>query len=434
MKILLIHPQHRIHRRESGMYPWFLRYAPLTMPTLAALVPESLGACVRVIDEMVETYDHRWNPDLVGITAITSTSARAYELADHYRRKGAAVVLGGVHPTLMTEEAAGFADAVVRGRAEISWPRLLHDFCERRLRPIYEEPEGIQPFSLPERRHIRQRKYAMPNTVEMSRGCPHCCEFCVTRSVESRYTPKDPVLLIREIKNLPGRFFTFLDPNIAGDPQHASDVFRLLAPLKKYWGGCASFDIMKQPDLLDMMIRAGCRGLLIGFESIDQQTLDAVEKPFNRVELFSDAIGLLQRSRVMVQGNFMFGFDTDGPDVFDRTVHFVQESRISLPQFTLYTPFPGTPAFSRMEQAGRIRTRNWSHYNGHEAVFMPKLMSPDSLREGYLRAWSTCYRVGSIGKRMARQSMAVLPMALPANWAFRLFLGRLSTKNPGQRN
>ncbi|HAZ14036.1 MAG: hypothetical protein A2X86_17140 [Bdellovibrionales bacterium GWA2_49_15] len=426
MKILLVHTQHAIQRFGTGMYQKYLRYAPLTMPTLAALVPAELHAEVRVIDEMVEEVDLNWNPDLVGITAISSASPRAYEIARHFKNKGATIVMGGVHATLMTEEALEHVDVVVKGYAEEVWPQILHDFKNGCLKRVYEMREYNSALSVsPARQFIRRSRYIACNTVEMSLGCNRKCDFCVAHRFHQKFHAKDVAQVIQEIKAMPGKMVTFLDPNVAGDAQYAREFFTEFKKLKKMWVGCVTIDIINRPELMDLMVESGAKGFLIGFESLDQEALDAANKGFSRVNDYQKAIKEFHRRGIVVQGSFVFGFDTDDLNTCQNTLDFVIKAKIDLPQFTIYTPFPGTEAFLRLEKEGRILTRDWSRYNGHEVVFMPKNMTPEQLKAGVDNVWKTTYSYSSILKRLSDPPYLIKPIIFLSNLNFRWFMKRV---------
>lgn len=425
LRILLIHAQHAIQRHGVGHYKKYLRYAPLTMPTLAAMVPSDVPATVRVLDEMVETVDLNAEADLVGLTGITSASTRVYELAAHFRARGAKVVMGGVHATLMTEEALQHVDAVVRGHAEESWPQLLRDVRDGKLQRVYDTLSPATLMVSPDRRLLKRSEYVASNTVEMSRGCNKRCDFCVAHRFNPTYQTREMGRVMDEIRALPGKLVTFLDPNLIGDVRHAREFFRELAKLKRYWVGCVSIDVVRHPELLEEMVRSGAKGFLIGFESLDQEALNGANKAFSHPEDYLDAIRLFHKLGVMVQGSFVFGFDTDTREVFDRTVDFVLRAQIDLPQFTLLTPFPGTALYSRVDGEGRILTRDWSRYNGHIAVFQPKHMSPAELEEGVRGVWRRVYSYGGIARRLFGPPWILKPAALFSNLNFRRFMRKV---------
>lgn len=427
IRILLVHPQHAIQRFGTGVYKKHLRYAPITMPTLAALVPPDVRAEVRVIDEMVEELDLNLEADLVGLTSISSASTRAYEIAANFKAKGATVVLGGVHATLMTDEALEHVDTVVRGYAEHTWPQLLRDFRDGKLKRVYDPPEADAAALMvsPDRSYIKRSGYIASNTVEMSRGCNKRCDFCVSHRLHPAYVTKDIGEVIEEIRQMPGKLLTFLDPNLIGNIAHAREFFKELKKLRRYWAGCVSIDVMNHPDLLDLMVDSGAKGFLIGFESLNQATLDSVNKSFSHPDDYEKAIKEIHRRGIMVQGSFVFGFDTDGPDVFEKTVDFVIRARVDLPQYTAYTPFPGTAVYDRMEAEDRILTRDWSKYNGHDVVFQPKQMTVAQLDEGLRYAWDRTYSLSSIFRRLLARPLLLKPVALLSNLNFRRFMKRV---------
>ena len=427
MKILLIHPQNYLQRHSTGIYGRSLRYAPLTMPTLKALVPDDIKADVRIVDEMVEELDLDTPADLVGITAITGTARRAYHIADHYRSRGVPVVLGGVHPTLLTDESLQHADAVVRGYAERTWPRLLRDFASGRLQKIYEDNEPFDPGLIvsPDRSTIHPRDYIGWGTVEMSRGCSNTCEFCISHRFHATYICRPIGQVIDEIRNLKSKVVFFLDPNLIGDREHAKSFFRELAKLKKWWMGCASLDVADDPELLDLMAESGCKGLLMGFESVRNEALVSSGKEKNIGRKYTDVVKVLHDHGILVQACFVFGFDTDDPSVFRESSDYIVRAGFDLPQVSIYTPFPGTPVFDRMDREGRILTRNWSLYNGQNVVFRPKNMTPEELEEGVDSVRKKVYAWSSLARRLFTKPLWVKPLIFLSYLKFRFYQYRI---------
>lgn len=423
MKILLIHPQNYLQRCSTGIYGRSLRYAPLTMPTLKALVPAELGAQVQIVDEMVAEVDFSVTADLVGITAITGTATRAYEIADRFRAAGATVVLGGVHPTLRTEESLGHADAVVKGYAERTWPRLLRDFAAGKLQRVYEDHEPFDPALIipPDRSSIDRRDYLGWGTVEMSRGCSNLCDFCISHRFHPAYICRPIGDVIAEIKALPSKLIFFLDPNLIGDHQHAKAFFCELAKLKKWWVGCASLDIVDDPELLALAARSGCRGLLMGFESVRPETLAAAGKSRNIGKVYAEVVDTLHAHGILVQACFVFGFDSDDAAVFPEAAEYIRHAKFDLPQISIYTPFPGTRVFERMEQDGRILTRDWELYNGQNVVFQPKLLTPQALETGTDLVRKAAYSWGALARRMLTRPLWVKPLVVMSYLGFRYY-------------
>lgn len=428
MRILLIHPQNYLQRHETGIYGRSLRYAPLTMPTLKALVPPDLNTDVRIVDEMVEDLDFGIAADLVGITAITGTANRAYEIADRFRSMGSAVVLGGVHPTLRTEESLAHADAVVRGYAERSWPLLLQDFAAGRMKRVYEDTKPFDPALIksPDRSAIHRRDYIGWGTVEMSRGCPNNCDFCISHRFHPNYICRRIEDVITEVKTLESKVVFFLDPNLIGDKQHAKAFFAELAKLKKWWVGCASLDIVDDPELLSLIAKSGCRGLLMGFESVRQDALKSSHKTKNIGKQYREVIDILHQHGILVQACFVFGFDTDDASVFDEAADYIAEAKFDLPQISIYTPFPGTPLFEQLEKEGRILTRNWSLYNGQHVVFQPLKMSAEELARGTDLVRKRAYSWSVLAKRLFVRPLWVKPLVFLSYLGFRFYQYRIA--------
>ncbi len=428
MKILLIHPQNYLQRHATGIYGRSLRYAPLTMPTLKALIPPELETEVRIVDEMVEDLDFNTSADLVGITAITGTANRAFAIADRFRAKGVTVVLGGVHPTLRTEESLLHADAVVKGYAERSWPALLRDFAAGRLEKVYEDTEPFDPSLIvaPDRSLIHRRDYLGWCTVEMSRGCSNKCDFCISHRFHPNYICRRIEDVISEVKSLRSKIVFFLDPNLIGDKGHAKAFFTELAKLNKWWVGCASLDIVDDPELLSLMTKSGCRGLLMGFESVRQEALESSHKTKNIGKQYSDVVDILHDHGILVQACFVFGFDTDDPTVFEEASEYIINAKFDLPQISIYTPFPGTPVFDRLEKEGRIITRNWSLYNGQNVVFRPMNMTAEQLAQGTDLVRKGAYSWGALSKRLFVKPLWVKPLVLLSYLGFRFYQYRIA--------
>jgi radical SAM superfamily enzyme YgiQ (UPF0313 family) len=404
-----------MHRFETGIYGRSLRYAPLTMPTLATLVPPELKATVRYTDEMVEPVDFGASADLVALTGITGTIQRAYEIADRFRARGATVVIGGVHASTLPDEAADHADTVVTGYAEERWPELLLDFAAGRLKPRYHDDRAPARIVRPDRRILRRAAYLQSGTVELTRGCGNRCEYCASRALFPHVVRRDPDDVLDEIAAMPDKMISFLDPNLANDVDYAQAFFERFRHLRKWWMGCATVDVVDHPGLLDAMVASGCKGLLIGFESVDQRALDGCGKTFNHVARYRDVVRALHRRGVLVQGTFVLGFDTDTRDVFQRTADAVRDLRIDYVHHTLYTPFPGTDAHRRLEAEGRITTRDWSRYTGRNVVFRPLGMTARELQDGFAALWRATTRPSATLHRISAAPWPWRPVVLLSN-------------------
>lgn len=401
MKIALISPAGAMHR-YNGLFSKNLHYAPMTLTLLAALVPEELGAEILLYDESAEAIPLDLDADLVGVTCITGTSARVYKFADYYRRRGAVVVLGGPHPSLVPEDAKRHADSVVVGLGDESWPQLLRDFASGTLREFYyARPDACIAGRPPLRRDLlKKQRYITLNTVEAIRGCHLNCSFCAyPKAFGHRVIPRPVDDIIAEIKSLKGKPVVFPDVNLLSDQAFAKKLFTAMIPLKKWWFGLTTSDVAFDDELLRLFEKSGCVGLLIGFESINQGSQKEMRKGFNRVEGYKSLMQKLHSHGIMVMGCFAFGSDEDGPDVFSKTVRMADEIKIDLPRYAIFTPFPQTDYYRQLEEENRITERDFAIYDVEHCVFSPKNMTKEALEAGVGRAWLESYSLKSILRR-----------------------------------
>lgn len=403
LKITLIMPQSEMYRKR-GIFSKALRYAPLTLTTLAALIPEELNADIRILDEGVEELDlAAIDADLVGITCITPNAPRVYAISRQLRERGITVVLGGVHPTLVPDEAQGHADAIVLGYAEQSWPQLLCDFAAHRMQKRYTEGRDYRFANVPEPRRdlLKKEGYITLNTVQAVRGCPYKCNFCVVPVAWPGYLHRPVKEVVREIEHLEGDSFLFLDLSPVENPIYIKQLYRELIPLKKRWGGLATIRIASDREMLKLAAQSGCGGLLIGFESVSPTTIKQMKKGFNRPDQYSEAAKMLHDHGIAINGCFVFGLDGDDKDVFQRTVEFVNRASIDLPRFSVATPFPGTALYHQLNAEGRIIQKDWTYYGGQNVVFQPRNMTVEELQSGIQWAWRQVYSFPSIIRRVA---------------------------------
>jgi radical SAM superfamily enzyme YgiQ (UPF0313 family) len=427
MRIVLISPKGPLYRRRGGVFKQTLRYMPLTLPTLAALVPNDLDAEVVCIDEAIEEIDPGLRADLVGMTVITGNAPRAYELSASFRRRGVPVVLGGPHVTLVPDDAQPHADSIVVGYAEEEWPRLLGDFVRGSLERRYTQSPRLDLASrpLPDRRVLPRRKYLTADVFEATRGCIHNCDFCVVPSAWGRKPLHKPIGdVVEDIRRRRARRAIFVDLNLIADRGYAARLFEALIPLRVKWYGLTTTLLCDDLPLLDLAARSGCRGLLMGLESISTPSLRGSGKGFNDPGRYAEVVRLLHDRGIALQGCFVFGMDQDTPDVFMRTARFAVDSGVDLPRFATVTPFPGTDLYRRLEREGRILTRNWELYDGQHVVFRPARMSVEQLQQGTEAAWKYAYSWRSIASRL-RGSPAAWPIALASNWGYRYYAYRL---------
>jgi radical SAM superfamily enzyme YgiQ (UPF0313 family) len=403
-KLLLISPffsdQVKKPTERAFLFP------SLNLPIVASVTPEDYD--VKLLDENVEQVNYDDSPDLVGITSMTAQAPRAYEIADEWRRRGVRVVLGGIHPTAVPDEAAEHADAVVIGEVEGVWKQLLEDHETDRLKKFYGSNGTLSLEDLPPPRLdlLDPDRYIMTNITQIFRGCPFNCRFCsVTKFFGNTYRYKPVEDIVSEVKRRVGasiksRFFGFLDDNVGGLPRYSKELFKRLIPYDIMWLSQASLTIARDRELLKIFEKSGCKGLFIGLESVSQNALKESNKTFLKVSQFKEALKIIHDHGISVEGAFIFGFDDDDPGVFERTVEFADRVGIDAAQFGILTPFPGTSLSDKLTEEKRIFSRNWADYTIGHVVFEPKQMSPEKLQEGTDWAWREFYSLRRISRRM----------------------------------
>lgn len=398
MQIELIAPASE----DSAMLP------RLGLGVLAALTPREDE--VVYSDDLVRPFDLARDVkdvDLVGISVDSKTARRAYDIAAAYRRRGVKVVLGGIHATAVPDEAAEHADAVVVGEAEDAWPRLLEDFkrgrLERRYSPALPDLAG-RPA--PRRDLFRSRRYVPFQVVQTMRGCPYPCEFCsvsTANGTSMRFRPAGEVLA--ELGTL-GRFVMFADDNVMIHRAYSKDLFSRMVPLQKHWVGQCSLAAVGRIENVELMSKSGCKALFIGFESIDDETVRATGKRQNRPSRYREVMQMLHEHGISTWGSFVFGFDTDDADVFDRTVEAAIDMQLTMASFAVLTPYPATALYRRLLAEGRLTDPRWWLRRDHDAgspYYAPRRMTREQLREGWVRAWTRFYSPSSMWRRFTVQ-------------------------------
>lgn len=373
-------------------------FPPLGLATLAAYLREEDQVTLQ--DEHVEPLDLSDTPDLVVIQVYITSARRAYALADHYRAKGAFVALGGLHVTALPEEAAAHADAIFLGPGEDTWPSFLADFRARHPAKRYQSRDrtllGVPPLR---RDLIKRHLYLVPNSLVVSRGCPHVCDFCYKEAFfqggKSFYTLQVDAALA-EIARLPGRHLYFLDDHLLGNPRFASALFEGMRGMGRLWQAAGTVQSVLRPGLLEQAVASGLRSLFVGFETLNPTNLAEQHKYHNLHRDYQAAIRRLHDLGVMVNGSFVFGMDQDDETVFDRTVEWAIHQGIETATFHILTPYPTIALYERMAQQGRLLHRDWDRYDTRHVVYRPAKLTPEALEAGYWRAYRDFYRWGAI--------------------------------------
>ncbi|MBY0399558.1 B12-binding domain-containing radical SAM protein [Myxococcota bacterium] len=373
-------------------------FPPLGLATLAAHLEPDLEISLQ--DEHVERLDLEDEPDLVVIQVYITNAYRAYAIADHYRAKGAWVVLGGLHVTSLPDEAAPHADTIFLGPGDHTFAEFLRDFAEGAPRSRYVSSirtlEGIPPI----RRDLIERgRYLVPNSIVVTRGCPHHCTFCYKDAFfeggRSFYTQKVDDALA-EIDRLPGRHLYFLDDHLLGHPHFARRLFRGMRGMGRIFQAAATVDSILRDDLIEDAAAAGLRSLFVGFETLSSTNLEGTGKRQNLGRSYAAVVKRLESLGVMINGSFVFGLDGDDEDVFARTVDWAVESGITTATFHILTPYPGTALYTEMVARNRLVTTDWDLYDTRHVVYRPLGLSPERLRQGYEEAYESFYRWSSI--------------------------------------
>lgn len=430
MKVLLIMADASMHKF------WFwgklksAREAPLTLTTLAAIGSVVPGVDFQLVDESIDAVPLDWQGDLVAISVMTGTARRAYALAEHYRRRGLPVVLGGVHVGMLPEEAAMHADSIVIGMAEETWPQLLRDFQTGQMAARYQAKTGDTQWAagIPTPRWDLQRRsgYMMPYTVQLTRGCMHSCDFCSVPVIHKNFLRRPIADIVRDVKAVPTKRFAINDVSPFDDVAYAKELLTALIPLKKKWGGLATTRVTDDPELLDLLAQSGCQYLLLGFESARSKTLGGIYKGFNKPADYPTVMYKLHQAKIVVQGCFVFGFDEDDTQIFAETTEQVEQLKIDIPRYSIYTPYPGTRLFQRLQAEGRIISYDWGDYDTMHVVIQPKQMSPVELYEGFRWAYRQTFKWRTTMKRAWGGGMRA-PIILAGGVTYHKFARRIGS-------
>jgi radical SAM superfamily enzyme YgiQ (UPF0313 family) len=431
VRLTLVHPA--IGRKPGKAYIRSWQMEPLPIAALAGLTPADVE--IAFYDDRLEAIDFDRPADLVAIPVETYTAKRAYQIASEFRRRGVPVVMGGFHATLATEEVSRYADAVVVGEAEALWPQVIDDARHGTLQRIYRaEAQPCLSHVRYDRRLFAGKSYLPIKLVETGRGCKFPCEFCAIQSFFNRTARRRPISpVIDEITSLKKgtKMFFFVDDNFAADLAASAEMADALAPLGIRWITQMSINAAHDDALVARLARAGCAGVLIGFESLDEDVLRSMRKNFNRMKGgYTDALANLRRHNIRVYGTFVFGYGATRAEAFEETAQFAIDQKFYIAAFNHLTPFPGTPLYRRLEAEGRLIYDQWwldERYRYNDLPFRPEDGAPDDIRQGCLAARRKFYSWPSIVRRFAdplnRGDAVLARNFLPINYMHRAELG-----------
>ncbi len=376
-------------------------FPPLGLATLAAYLSPDDEAVIE--DEHVQKLTLDDAPELVVIQVYITNAYRAYRMADHYRARGAFVCLGGLHVTALPEEAAAHADAIFLGPGEQTFPRFLEDYRAGRPERVYASTAGRTLERVPPIRRdlIQRRRYLVPNSIVVTRGCPQHCDFCYKDAFfeggRGFYTQQVDDALA-EIDRLPGRHLYFLDDHLLGERRFAEALFAGMKGMGRVFQGAATVDSILRGDLIERAAEAGMRSIFVGFETLSEGNLRQSNKRQNLGRDYRAVADRLHGLGIMVNGSFVFGMDEDNEDVFQRTVDWAVERGITTATFHIMTPYPGTRLHARMVSEGRMVTRNWDLFDTRHVVYKPTRLTAEALKTGYDWAYKEFYRWGAIAR------------------------------------
>ena len=393
MKITLIAPVVNKDQKTKDV----IRFPMISLLYIAAMTPPAHELVI--IEEEVEEINFDMDCDLVAITCMTATAYRAYDIAAQFRKRGKPVVLGGIHPTVLPDEAKLHCDAVITGEAEPVWPQVLEDVENHRLQDFYQGgvAADLDEYPLPRRDLIQYTSPLRLEPIVTSRGCPYSCSFCSVWKFfgrKIRHVSVDRV--VQDIANAKTRRFMFLDDNIVGNPAYATELFNAIKPLGIEWVGQASISFARNEELLKLAADSGCRGLFFGVESVSEEKIKRMSKSLRSQAETIDAIKRIMGRGIIFHASLVFGFDDDDESVFDETLEFLYRTKIPSATFNILTPYPGTDTYEQFKHENRLITEDWSFYDHCTVTYFPKNMTIERLYDGYQYVMDNFYSFGHI--------------------------------------
>ncbi|MBQ6715303.1 MAG: B12-binding domain-containing radical SAM protein [Clostridia bacterium] len=393
---------------------------PLGLLTVASLLRPHNKVVLE--NENIEKI-HYDKPDLVGISVTVDVLPRAIEIAQRFRQKGCIVVAGGIHITTAPETIPPDAfDVLCIGAAEGTWPDIIRDYESGRLMPVYRCNRKLESGEIapPAYDFIDKGKYLYTNVLHASRGCPYRCDFCYNSGANQPFVNREIGDVIREIKSIGRKHIMFIDDNFIGNRQWTIAFLNAIKPLKIRWNAAVSINVAEDREMLDLMKDSGCKGLFIGFESINQESIADVHKVQNGKTEYEKAVEEIHKRGIMINASFVFGLDADTKETFQKTCDWIVKNRIETVTSHILTPYPGTALYRRLQAENRITSDDLSLYNTSNVVFKPKNMTAQELMDGYLWLYKNVYSFKNIIKRLPREK-SQRPAYLMFNLFYRKF-------------
>ncbi len=397
MKILLISPAINTEKRTNK---------GLMMPQLALYILKGLTPPeheVKIIEEETVQIDLEQECDLIGISCMTANAPRAYELSQEFKKRGKTVILGGVHPTILPDEALQHADCVVIGEAEGVWETLIEDFQNNNLKRTYYNPTpDLKKYIPKDFSHIIKNRLFNLIPIMTTRGCPYNCDFCCVTNLFGKKIKHIPIEnVVRDIRESGAKNFIFLDDNIIGHPEYAKELFQAIKPLKINWVGQASVSLLVSDDeLMQLAAESGCKALFFGIESVSEEQLKSMRKAIKEIENLENALKKIKRSGILIHASMVFGFDNDTKEIFNETVRFLIRNKVSTASFNVLTPYPGTKIYKDLKKENRLITSDWRYYDHNTVVFKPRNMTSYELQIGKIDARKKFYSISSVLNRL----------------------------------
>jgi radical SAM superfamily enzyme YgiQ (UPF0313 family) len=394
MKILLVSPVRDQHQFATG---------GILIPQLALYILQGLTPRqheVKIVEEEYMQCDLNEECDVIGISCMTSNAYRGYRIADAFREKGKIVVMGGVHPSILPDEALAHANAVVIGEAEGVWEKILEDIESNNLQRIYHEPNpNLDRYIPKDFSSLPKKRFYNLIPIQTTRGCPYNCDFCCVSNIFGKKIKEIPVKhVVKDIEASGSRNYIFLDDNIIGNQRYARELFKALIPLNIKWVGQSSISFARDMEMMELAKKSGCRGLFIGLESVLDPNIQKYKK-LKSLEDTKESIKKILKMGIFIQASVIFGFDEDTHETFGQTVKFLIKNRLSIAAINVLTPYPGTRVFKKFKEGGRLLHEKWEYYDHNTVVFQPKNMMPLELQIGKIKAWTAFNSIPSIVRR-----------------------------------